>query len=293
MSLFTGAGVALITPMNEDGSVNFPVMKELIEFQIANDTDALIICGTTGEASVLSDEEQVECVRFAVEVTAGRIPVIAGAGSNHTQHGIELSKACEKAGADGLLLVTPYYNKATQKGLLQHFTSIANAVNIPIILYNVPSRTGCNMSPSTVLKLSEVKNIVAIKEASGDLSQVASLAAILPEDFAIYSGNDDQILPVMSLGGKGVISVLSNIAPKQTHNMVDLFLKGENQKAIKLQLEAIDLVNAIFIEVNPIPVKQAMNLMGYNVGSCTLPLCDMEESNLQILKTSMKNYGLI
>lgn len=293
MSLFTGAGVALITPMNEDGSVNFPVMKELIEFQIANDTDALIICGTTGEASVLSDEEQVECVRFAVEVTAGRIPVIAGAGSNHTQHGIELSKACEKAGADGLLLVTPYYNKATQKGLLQHFTSIANAVNIPIILYNVPSRTGCNMSPSTVLKLSEVKNIVAIKEASGDLSQVASLASILPQDFAIYSGNDDQILPVMSLGGKGVISVLSNIAPKQTHDMVDLFLKGENQKAIKLQLDAVDLINAIFIEVNPIPVKQAMNLMGYNVGSCTLPLCDMEEDNLQILKTSMKNYGLI
>lgn len=293
MSLFTGAGVALITPMNEDGSVNYPVMKELIEFQIANDTDALIICGTTGEASVLSDEDQVECVRFAVEVTAGRIPVIAGSGSNHTQHGMDLSIACEKAGADGLLLVTPYYNKATQNGLIKHFTKIANAVKIPVILYNVPSRTGCNMLPKTVLELSKVSNIVAIKEASGDLSQIASLASILPDDFDIYSGNDDQILPVMSLGGVGVISVLSNIAPKETHDMIDLFLKGENKKAIKLQLDAIDLVNAIFIEVNPIPVKKAMQLMGYNVGNCTLPLCDMEDDNLEILKTSMKAYGLI
>lgn len=293
MAIFTGAGVALITPMNEDGSVNFVVMKELIEFQIENKTDALIICGTTGEASVLSDEEQVECVRFAVEVANGRVPVIAGAGSNHTAHGISLSQECEKAGADALLLVTPYYNKATQKGLIMHYTAIANSVKIPVILYNVPSRTGCNIAPKTVLELSKVENIVAIKEASGDLSQVATLASILPEDFAIYSGNDDQILPVLSLGGLGVISVLSNIAPKETHDMVASYLEGDTKKATKLQLEAIELVSAIFIEVNPIPIKQAMKLMGYNVGSCTLPLCDMEEGNLEILKKAMKNYKLI
>lgn len=293
MSIFTGAGVALVTPMNADGSVNFEKMKELIEFQIANNTDALIICGTTGEATTISDEDQIECVRFAKEVAAGRVPVIAGAGSNDTAHCIELAQACEKAGADGVLLVTPYYNKATQKGLILHYTAIANSINIPIILYNVPGRTGCNLAPKTVAELAKVKNIVAVKEASGNLSQVAEIAALCGPDFDIYSGNDDQILPVLSLGGKGVISVLSNVAPKETHDMVAKFLDGDVQGAIKLQLGAIELISALFCEVNPIPVKTALNLMGYEVGACKLPLCDMEPKNLETLKTAMKNYGLI
>ena len=293
MSIFTGAGVALVTPMNADGSVNFEKMKELIEFQIANDTDALIICGTTGEASTMSDDVQIECVRFAKEVAAGRVPVIAGAGSNDTTHCIELAQACEKAGADAVLLVTPYYNKATQKGLILHYTAIANAINIPIILYNVPGRTGCNLAPKTVAELAKVKNIVAVKEASGNLSQVAEIAALVGPDFDIYSGNDDQILPVLSLGGKGVISVLSNVAPKQTHDMVAKYLEGDTAAATKLQLEAIELIGALFCEVNPIPVKAALNLMGYEVGACKLPLCDMEEKNLETLRTAMKNYGLI
>ncbi|MBR6652109.1 MAG: 4-hydroxy-tetrahydrodipicolinate synthase [Anaerotignum sp.] len=293
MSIFTGAGVALVTPMNADGSVNFEKMKELIEFQIANDTDALIICGTTGEATTISDEDQIECVRFAKEVAAGRVPVIAGAGSNDTAHCIELAVACEKAGADAVLLVTPYYNKATQKGLILHYTAIANAINIPIILYNVPGRTGCNLAPKTVAELAKVPNIVAVKEASGNLSQVAEIAALVGPDFDIYSGNDDQILPVLSLGGKGVISVLSNVAPKQTHDMVVKFFEGDIKGSIKLQLDAIELISALFCEVNPIPVKTALNLMGYEVGACKLPLCEMEPKNLETLKTAMKNYGLI
>ena len=293
MSIFTGAGVALVTPMNADGSVNFEKMKELIEFQIANDTDALIICGTTGEATTISAEDQIECVRFAKEVAAGRGPVIAGAGSNDTAHCIELAQACEKAGADGVLLVTPYYNKATQKGLILHYTAVAESINIPIILYNVPGRTGCNIAPKTVAELAKVKNIVAVKEASGNLSQVAEIAALVGPDFDIYSGNDDQILPVLSLGGKGVISVLSNVAPKQTHDMVAKFFEGDIQGSIKLQLDAIELIGALFCEVNPIPVKTALNLMGYEVGACKLPLCEMEPKNLETLKTAMKNYGLI
>ena len=293
MSIFTGAGVALVTPMHADGSVNFEKMRELIEFQIANATDALIICGTTGEATTISDEDQIECVRFAKEVAAGRVPVIAGAGSNDTAHCIELAVACEKAGADAVLLVTPYYNKATQKGLILHYTAIANAIHIPIILYNVPGRTGCNLAPKTVYELSKVENIVAVKEASGNLSQVAEIAALVGPDFDIYSGNDDQILPVLSLGGKGVISVLSNVAPKQTHDMVMNYLNGDTKAATKLQLDAIELISALFCEVNPIPVKTALNLMGYEVGACKLPLCDMEPKNLETLKTAMKNYGLI
>ena len=293
MSIFTGAGTALVTPMNADGSVNFPKMKELIEFQITNGIDALIICGTTGEASTMSDDVQVECVRFAKEVAAGRCPIIAGAGSNDTAHCIELAQACEKAGADGVLLVTPYYNKATQKGLILHYTAIANAINIPIILYNVPGRTGCNLAPKTVAELAKVENIVAVKEASGNLSQVAEIAALCGPDFDIYSGNDDQILPVLSLGGKGVISVLSNVAPKETHDMVMNYLNGDTKAATKLQLDAIELISALFCEVNPIPVKTALNLMGYEVGSCKLPLCDMEPKNLETLRTAMTNYGLL
>ena len=293
MSIFTGAGVALVTPMNADGSVNFEKMKELIEFQIANNTDALIICGTTGEATTISDEDQIECVRFAKEVAAGRVPVIAGAGSNDTAHCIELAQACEKAGADGVLLVTPYYNKATQKGLILHYTAVAESINIPIILYNVPGRTGCNIAPKTVAELAKVKNIVAVKEASGNLSQVAEIAALVGPDFDIYSGNDDQILPVLSLGGKGVISVLSNVAPKQTHDMVTKFFEGDIQGSIKLQLDAIELISALFCEVNPIPVKTSLNLIGYEVGACKQPLCEMEPKNLETLKTAMKNYGLI
>ncbi len=293
MSIFTGAGVALVTPTHADGSVNYEKMKELIEFQLANDTDALIICGTTGEASTMDDASQIECVRYAKEVAAGRVPVIAGAGSNDTVHCIELAQGCEKAGADAVLLVTPYYNKATQKGLILHYTKIANSIKIPVILYNVPGRTGCNLSPNTVYELSKVENIVAVKEASGSLSQVAEIAALCGPDFDIYSGNDDQILPILSLGGKGVISVLSNIAPKNTHDMVAKFMNGDIAGAIKLQLDAIDLIASLFCEVNPIPVKAALNLMGYEVGSCRLPLCDMEEKNLERLRTSMKNYGLL
>ena len=293
MSIFTGAGVALVTPMHADGSVNFEKMRELIEFQLSNDTDALIICGTTGEASTMSDEVQIECIRFAKEVAAGRVPVIAGAGSNDTAHCISLAKGCEQAGADAVLLVTPYYNKATQKGLILHYTAVANSIDIPIILYNVPGRTGCNIAPKTVAELAKVKNIVAVKEASGNLSQVAEIAALVGPDFDIYSGNDDQILPILSLGGKGVISVLSNVAPKQTHDMVMNYLNGNTKAATKLQLDAIELISALFCEVNPIPVKTALNLMGYEVGSCVAPLCDMEPKNLETLKTALKNYGLI
>ena len=293
MSIFTGAGVALVTPTYADGSVNFDKLKELIEFQIANETDALIICGTTGEASTLSDEVQIECVRFSNEVANGRVPVIAGAGSNDTAHCIALAQGCEKAGADAVLLVTPYYNKATQKGLILHYTAVANSISIPVILYNVPGRTGCNIAPKTVYELSKVKNIVAIKEASGNFSQIAEIAALCGPDFDIYSGNDDQIVPMLALGAKGVISVLSNVAPKNTHDMVAKFMAGDVAGAAKLQLDAIELIKALFCEVNPTPVKAALNLMGYEVGPCRLPLCDMEEKNLETLRTALKNYGLL
>ena len=293
MPIFTGSGVAIVTPFNEDETINYPELKRLIEFQIENSTDAIIICGTTGEASTLTDKEQIECIKFTVEVVNKRVPVIAGAGSNHTAHAIELAQGCERVGADAVLLVTPYYNKTTQKGLIKHYKMIAESINIPIILYNVPSRTGLNITPQTCYELSKIKNIVGIKEASGNLSQVAEIAALCGEDFHIYSGNDDQILPVLSLGGKGVISVLANIMPKETHDMVASYLEGDTKKATKLQLEYLNLVNQLFSETNPIPVKTALRLMDFNVGNCKMPLCEMEDKNLENLKEAMKDAGLL
>ncbi|MCI5730896.1 MAG: 4-hydroxy-tetrahydrodipicolinate synthase [Eubacterium sp.] len=293
MAIFTGAGVALITPMNEDGSVNYSKLKEILEYQIAHKTDAIIICGTTGEASTLSDEEHLECIRYTCEVVNGRIPVIAGTGSNCTQSAIELSKKAEESGADGLLLVTPYYNKATQNGLKAHYKAIAEAVSIPIILYNVPSRTGTKMTPQTVVDLcSEVPNIVGVKDATGDISEVAELLSLADGKVDLYSGNDDQIVPVLSLGGKGVISVLSNILPEETHNMVESYLQGDVEKSRELQLQYFDLVKALFCEVNPIPVKKAMNLMGMQVGGLRLPLTEMEEQNAARLAEEMRKVGI-
>lgn len=294
MAIFTGAGVALITPMNEDGSVNYEKLRELLEFHVANKTDAIIICGTTGEASTLSDEEHLECIRFACEVINKRIPVIAGTGSNCTQSAIELSKEAEKSGVDGLLLVTPYYNKATQNGLKAHYKAIAKEVNVPIILYNVPSRTGTRLAPQTVVDLChEVPNIVGVKDATGDISEVAELMSLAKGTVDVYSGNDDQIVPVLSLGGKGVISVLSNILPKETHDMVASYLEGDVTKSCEMQLKYFDLVKALFCEVNPIPVKKALNLMGMEVGSLRLPLTEMEDANAKRLEEEMRKAGVI
>lgn len=294
MAIFTGAGVALITPMNEDGSVNYEKLRELLEFHVANKTDAIIICGTTGEASTLSDEEHLECIRFACEVINKRIPVIAGTGSNCTQSAIELSKEAEKSGVDGLLLVTPYYNKATQNGLKAHYKAIAKEVNVPIILYNVPSRTGTRLAPQTVVDLChEVPNIVGVKDATGDISEVAELMSLAKGTVDVYSGNDDQIVPVLSLGGKGVISVLSNILPKETHDMVASYLEGDVAKSCEMQLKYFDLVKALFCEVNPIPVKKALNLMGMEVGSLRLPLTEMENANAKRLEEEMRKAGVI
>lgn len=293
MSIFTGAGVAIVTPMNEDGSVNFESFRNLVEEQIAGGTDCIVVCGTTGEASTLTHEEHLECIKFVVDVVNKRIPVIAGTGSNCTDTAVYLSKEAEKYGVDGVLVVTPYYNKATQNGLVKHFTTIANSINLPVVLYNVPSRTGCNILPETVVKIiSAARNVVAIKEASGNISQVAKLAKLTKGAIDIYSGNDDQIVPILSLGGKGVISVLSNIAPKQTHDIVAEYLKGNIEKSRELQLEALDLCDALFCEVNPIPVKAALNLMGKNVGSLRMPLTEMEEANKEKLKRAMKEYGI-
>lgn len=294
MAIFEGAGVALVTPFYPNGEVNFDKLRDLLEEQIAGGTDAIISCGTTGESSTMSHEEHVEVVRFTCEVVNGRIPVIAGAGSNSTKEAIYLSQAAEKAGADGLLLVTPYYNKATQNGLIAHYTAIAESVNIPILLYHIPGRTGVTMKPETIVKLcKDVPNIVGVKEASGNFSAMAEIMNLADGCVDLYSGNDDQIVPLLSLGGKGVISVLSNVAPQQTHDICQAFFDGDVKKSCELQLAAIPLINALFCEVNPIPVKAALNLMGRETGPMRLPLTEMEPQNQERLAKAMKAYGIL
>lgn len=293
MSIFTGAGVAIVTPMKPNGEVNFEKLGEILEEQIAGKTDAVIICGTTGESSTMTHEEHLETIKYTVEKVNKRIPVIAGTGSNCTETAIYLSKEAEKVGADGLLLVSPYYNKSTQKGLIAHYTAIAEAVNIPIILYNIAGRTGVNIQPETIAYLvKNVENIVGVKEASGNISQVAEIAALTEGKCDIYSGNDDQIVPIMSLGGKGVISVLSNVAPEYTHDIVAKYLEGKVEESCKMQLDALPLVQALFCEVNPIPVKTAMNMMGKEVGPMRMPLCEMEDAHKEVLRKAMKDFGL-
>lgn len=293
MSIFTGAGVAIVTPMKENGDINFEKLGEILEEQIAEGTDAVIICGTTGESSTMTHEEHLEAIKYTVEKVNKRIPVIAGTGSNCTETAIYLSKEAEQYGADGLLLVTPYYNKATQKGLIAHYTAVANAVKLPIIMYNVASRTGCNITPETAAYLAEhVENIVGIKEASGNIAQIAQLAALTRGKLDIYSGNDDQIVPLLALGGKGVISVLSNVAPRYTHEIVAKFMDGDVEGSCEMQLNALPLIHALFSEVNPIPVKAAMNLMGKEVGPLRMPLTEMEDGHKEELKKAMEEFGL-
>lgn len=294
MAIFKGAGVALITPFNEDETVNYDMLGELIERQIAGKTDAIIVCGTTGEPATMTEDEKLAVIKYAVEKTAGRIPVIAGTGGNATRVVIDFSKKAEALGIDGLLVVTPFYNKATQNGLYAHYKEVAKAVSLPIIMYNVPSRTGCNIAPETAVRLArDCENIVGIKEASGNISQVAKLAKQAGGILDIYSGNDDQVIPILSLGGIGVISVLSNVAPKAAHDMVMEYLEGDRKKAAALQLDYLDLINALFCEVNPIPVKGAMNLMGYNVGKLRLPLTEIEDAHRELVKKCLKEAGLI
>lgn len=294
MAIFKGAGVAIVTPFHEDGSINYEKFAELIEFQIAGGTDAIIVCGTTGEASTLTHEEHLDLIRYCAEKVNGRVPVVAGTGSNCTKTAVYLSTEAEKYGVDGLLLVTPYYNKATQNGLYEHFKTVADSVKLPIILYNVPGRTGCNIMPETAVRLcTDVSNIVAIKEASGNIGQVVKLMALANGKIDLYSGNDDQVVPLMSLGGKGVISVLSNVAPRQMHDICQKFFDGDIEGSMKEQLRAIDLCNALFCEVNPIPVKTALNLMGKEVGPLHMPLSKMEPANVEKLKAAMQSYGIL
>ena len=294
MAIFKGAGVAICTPFKADGSIDYDRFKETIEYQIAGGTDAIIVCGTTGESSCLSHEEHLDAIKFCAEVVNHRIPVVAGTGSNCTETAIYLSQEAEKYGVDGLLLVTPYYNKATQKGLVEHFTMIANSVSIPVILYNVPSRTGCNILPETAVELCKnVENIVGIKEASGNISQIAKLMSIADGAVDLYSGNDDQIIPIMALGGIGVISVLSNVAPKQTHDICQAFFDGDTALAAKRQLDAIEMVGALFCEVNPIPVKKGLELQGRDTGVLRRPLTEMDPANAARLEKAMKEYGVL
>lgn len=291
--IFTGAGVAIITPFTKEGKVNYPALKTILEYQIAHGTDAIIICGTTGESATLSHEEHTEAIRFTVETVAHRIPVIAGTGSNDTAYALHLSNEAEKIGVDGLLMVTPYYNKASQAGLIKHYTYLADRVSTPIIIYNVPSRTGCDVKPETYAELSKHKMIYAAKEASGNISSIAKTISLCEKDFTIYSGNDDQITAIMSLGGKGVISVLSNVAPQAAHDIAAAALAGDFEQSRKLQIEYLELCNALFMDVNPIPVKQAMNMMGFDAGPLRMPLCEMNEANTAKLKAVMEKYGLI
>lgn len=292
-TIFTGAAIAIITPMNADGSINYSVLGEMIDSQIENGTDAIVICGTTGESSTMTDAEHLECIKFAVDRTAKKVPVIAGTGSNDTSYAVKLSKEAEEAGADALLVVTPYYNKTTQRGLISHFTAIADAVNIPLVLYNIPGRTGMNIEIATIKELAKHKNICAVKEASGNISYAAKLIAECGDMIDVYSGNDDMIVPLMSLGAKGVISVLSHVIPTETHNMVQYCLDNDFAKATELQIKYLDLINNLFIEVNPIPVKEAVNMMGVNAGPCRLPLCEMSAEHKAVLRASLEKHGLI
>ncbi|MDV3425996.1 MAG: 4-hydroxy-tetrahydrodipicolinate synthase [Bacillota bacterium] len=292
MSLFKGSGVAIVTPFNESG-VNYEEFEKLINWQIEMGTDAIIVCGTTGEASTMSDEEKKSAISFTIKTVNKRVPVIAGTGSNSTEKAISMSKWAEEAGADGLLVITPYYNKTTQKGLIEHFTAIASKVKTPIIIYNVPSRTGLNILPKTLEVLSHISNITAVKEASSNINQIAEIKRLCKDNLDIYSGNDSEIIPILALGGAGVISVLANIAPKETHDICNLFFQGKLKEALDLQLKTLPLINALFIETNPIPVKTAMNLMGMNAGELRLPLCEMESKNLTVLKNELENYNLL
>lgn len=289
--IFKGCGTAIITPFTEDG-VNFEEFRKMIEFQISEGVDSIIVCGTTGESSTMTTEEKKETIKFAIDVAAKRIPIIAGTGGNCTKSAIEMSKYAESVGADAVLVVTPYYNKTTQAGLIAHYKAIAEAISIPVVLYNVPSRTGLNITPATCLELSKVENIVAIKEASGNISQIAEIASLCKDNLAIYSGNDDQVLPILSLGGLGVISVVSHLIPKDMHNMVENFFNGNIKEATRLQLDTLKLTSALFSEVNPIPVKAACNMMGFNVGIPRLPLIEMSDAGKERLKSEMVNYGI-
>lgn len=291
--IFKGAGVALVTPMNSDGYVNYDELEKLIEFQIENGTDAIISCGTTGESATLSSQERNNLIEFTVKKVGGRIPVIAGTGCNNTKQALENSLSAEKLGVDGLLIVTPYYNKTSQSGLIKHYEYIADRVKTPIILYNVPSRTGVSIKPQTYLKLSKHENIVAVKEASGDISSLAETISLCKDNLAVYSGNDDQTVPILSLGGIGVISVFSNICPKECHEMVQSYLNSNTEKSKEIQLKYLKLMNAMFCDVNPIPVKEALNLMGFNTGRCRMPLDILSESNYKKLKEILKEYSLI
>ncbi|MBM6750345.1 4-hydroxy-tetrahydrodipicolinate synthase [Mediterraneibacter glycyrrhizinilyticus] len=294
MAIFKGAGVAIVTPMKDNLEINYDKLDEMLEEQVAGGTDAIIICGTTGESATMTEKEHSEAIRFAIERVNHRIPVIAGTGSNCTRTAIELSKEAEKDGADGLLLVTPYYNKATQNGLIAHYTAICNEVKIPAILYNVPSRTGCSIQPQTLARLvKDVDNIVGVKEASGNIGTVAEIMHLCDGNIDLYSGNDDQVVPLLSLGGIGVISVLSNVAPAYVHDMVYRYLSGDREGSCKMQLDAIPMCNALFCEVNPIPVKAALNMMGKEVGPLRAPLTEMEDAHKEVLRKAMTDFGLL